>query len=122
MIDDLSEFLGTIRAVAMLSPLGYGFKTTIGDAIAAGAYVLAHPTMAQRCPQIFAPALISVDTKAASRRTQIQQAISHLDQPIPIKDVNSCLKAVNYNMLASEFGKKCYENRENSPGSRLLNL
>lgn len=32
-----------VKAVAVLSPLGYGYKTTVADALAAGCHVLVHP-------------------------------------------------------------------------------
>ncbi|QDV82994.1 hypothetical protein [Planctomycetes bacterium TBK1r] len=51
MIDDLAGFLGRTRAIAMLSGLGYGFKTTLGDAVANGASVLVHPRLHRRLPE-----------------------------------------------------------------------
>lgn len=62
-VPDLSVFLGTCRAVALLSPLGYGFKTTLADAWAAGAHVLAHPDLIRRHPAMVARELIGVDTE-----------------------------------------------------------
>ena len=53
LVDDLRGFLSSCRAVAMLSPLGYGFKTTMMDAIAHGCYVLAHPALVRRCPDVW---------------------------------------------------------------------
>lgn len=61
-VEDLSEFMGRCRAVCMLSPLGYGFKTTIADALASGAHMLAHPNLVRRCPEAVRPQLLSVDT------------------------------------------------------------
>lgn len=61
-VEDLSELLGRSRAVALLSPLGYGFKTTIADAWAAGAHVLAHPDLARRNPRAVARHLIPLDS------------------------------------------------------------
>mgnify|MGYP006290160449 CR=1 FL=1 len=63
MIDDLSTFLASVRAVCVLSPLGYGFKTTIGDALAAGAGVIAHPAILQRCPDDIRNTACAVDTR-----------------------------------------------------------
>ena len=62
MVKDLREFLAQVKAVALLSPLGYGFKTTIGDALAAGAQVIAHPRLAHRCPALLVPQLLTVNT------------------------------------------------------------
>ncbi len=50
MVKDLASFLASVRAVCVLSPLGYGFKTTMGDALAANAQVIAHPKLLRRCP------------------------------------------------------------------------
>jgi hypothetical protein len=63
-IKDLASFLGTCRAVTILSPLGYGFKTTMADAWAAGAHVLAHPRLVQRSPSRARRYLLSLDTDA----------------------------------------------------------
>ena len=61
-VPDLPALLGKCRAVALLSPLGYGFKTTLADAWAAGAHVLAHPDLIRRLPAQVARELIGVDT------------------------------------------------------------
>jgi len=50
MLDDLSGLLGKCRAVCLLSPLGYGYKTTMSDAFAAGAHVIAHGDLIRRMP------------------------------------------------------------------------
>jgi hypothetical protein len=54
-IDDLPAFYGSVAAVAVLSPLGYGFKTTIGDAVACGAQVLADPKIWATLPDELKP-------------------------------------------------------------------
>lgn len=62
-VADLPSLLGRCRAVALLSPLGYGFKTTLADAWAAGAHVLAHPSLVRRSPSEVASNLIGMDSK-----------------------------------------------------------
>ena len=62
-IEDQAAFLGTCKAVAVLSPLGYGIKTTIVDGLTAGAHVLAHPDLVRRNPEALQPALLSVDSR-----------------------------------------------------------
>jgi len=42
------ELLCKSRAVAVLTPLGFGMKTTIVDALSAGCHVLVHPKLANR--------------------------------------------------------------------------
>jgi hypothetical protein len=64
-IEDLAGFTGTCKAVALLSPMGYGFKTTMADALAAGAQVLAHPGLVRSCPDAIRPYLLSVDSEDA---------------------------------------------------------
>ncbi|WP_182864981.1 hypothetical protein [Stieleria mannarensis] len=63
MIDDLCGFMNSVNSVALLSPLGFGFKTTIGDAIANNASVLIHPKLARRCPPMIKNAFVSIDTE-----------------------------------------------------------
>jgi hypothetical protein len=62
MVDDLRLFFPKVLAVAVLSPLGYGFKTTICDAIANGCHVIAHPVIKTRCPNILQNYIIPFDT------------------------------------------------------------
>lgn len=86
MIDDLQSFLQTIKAVAMLSNKGYGFKTTVADAIANGAMVLAHPGLAARCPKMLQSSIIAVniddeaDIASTSYRLQTMQGDPELNR------------------------------------------
>ena len=77
---DLAAFAGTCRAVALLSPLGYGFKTTLVDAWAAGAHVLIHPELARRAPDILKPHLIPV---AGLLPADLRQVVQRLQTPPP---------------------------------------
>ncbi len=61
-IGNPADFMGTCRAVALLSPLGYGVKTTAADALAAGAHVLAHPDLVRRSPAAVRPFLLPLDS------------------------------------------------------------
>lgn len=47
-LEDPWSWLCRVRAVAVLSPYGYGCKTTITDGLAAGARVLVHPRQVRR--------------------------------------------------------------------------
>jgi hypothetical protein len=49
-LDEPWDLLCTVRALAVITPLGFGFKTTIVDALAAGCHVFVHPTVARRLP------------------------------------------------------------------------
>ncbi len=101
MVDDLKSFLQTVRAVCMLSPLGYGFKTTIGDAIAHGCTVLAHPALVKRCPTVIQPAMISVET---SQGVTIQNALMNLVQFPAGPHLAPDLRSLNLKLLQTHFG------------------
>ncbi len=75
LIDDLPSLLQQTRAVAMLSDRGYGFKTTIGDALANGAIVLIHPKLAARCPAILSSSLVPCDTAHLHNLNDIAAAL-----------------------------------------------
>jgi hypothetical protein len=49
-LDEPWDLLCGVRSVAVLTPLGFGVKTTIFDGLAAGCHVLVHPTIAKRLP------------------------------------------------------------------------
>jgi hypothetical protein len=59
-VDDLKTFYGSVKAVAVLSPVGYGFKTTIADAILSGAMVLVHPKIGDTLPQELMPHCVTL--------------------------------------------------------------
>ena len=44
------DLLCQTRALAVLTHLGFGFKTTIVDGLAAGCHVIVHPKLAERLP------------------------------------------------------------------------
>lgn len=64
------EQLCKVQAVAVLSPLGYGYKTTVADALAAGCHALVHPRQhARLSPAERAKALsVDPDSEADVRR------------------------------------------------------
>lgn len=49
-LDEPWDLLCKTKAVAVLTPLGFGIKTTVIDALAAGCHVLLHPVLARRLP------------------------------------------------------------------------
>jgi len=101
MIDDLRTFLPTVHGVCLLSPLGYGYKTTIGDALAHGCHVLVHPRLASRCPAGLTSALIAVDS---DRPADVSQACSRLSGPPPDTRLDFDLREMNHRLLATDFG------------------
>jgi len=86
VIDDIRSLLSSSKAVALLSGMGYGFKTTIGDAIAHGALVLAHPNVVRRCSVEIAENVIPVnsaidaDIDHAAERLQSENVSSNIDE------------------------------------------
>ncbi len=100
LIENLPDFLSTVAAVCLLSPLGHGFKTTMADAIAAHAYVLAHPQIARRCPALLQPAIIPLDTEQAD---QISGIWPQLQRPFPITGANAKLREIGQRILAGDF-------------------
>jgi hypothetical protein len=75
-LDDLPSFLGACKAVALLSPLGYGVKTTIIDALASGAQVLAHPSLVRRSPSLVRPFLLTLDNKCSRDLDAVEEALT----------------------------------------------
>ncbi len=100
-VDDLSAFLGTCKAVAMLSPLGYGFKTTMADAFAAGAHVLAHPSLVRRSPALVAKALIPVDSSHAATLDSVQHRLA--ESPTG-SQVHASLASGQHEVMHQVFG------------------
>ena len=101
MVGDLRGLLSSCRAVAILSPLGYGFKTTVADAIAHGCYVLAHPALVHRCPDVLRPAIIPFDP---ARPDAIAEAMVRLARPLPLAGVDAGLRASAHALRARDFG------------------
>ncbi|HRT58969.1 MAG TPA: hypothetical protein P5038_20275 [Candidatus Paceibacterota bacterium] len=66
------------KAVALLSPLGYGSKTTVTDALAAGCHVLVHPRQHERLPPDERALAIPVDPASAA---DARRAVACLSQP-----------------------------------------
>ncbi|NCD22825.1 MAG: hypothetical protein EOL90_07805 [Spartobacteria bacterium] len=77
-IEDPWERLCRVKAVALLSPLGYGYKTTVADARAAGCHVLVHPRQHRRLPRDEQPFCISVDPADSD---DVRRAVARLASP-----------------------------------------
>jgi hypothetical protein len=114
MLDDLASLLGELRAVAVLSPIGYGLKTTAVDALAAGAYTLAHPAIVRRSPKKITPAMIAVETPGPVNVAEARRVTDALASPPPCRQIHSELKARCLELLQRDFGPKrrgrpCFE-------------
>ena len=64
-VDEPWDLMCRVKAVAVLTPLGFGSKTTIIDGLAAGCHVLVHPKLARRLPQETAEHCLPVDPSAS---------------------------------------------------------
>jgi len=69
------DLLCSVRALAVLTPLGFGFKTTIADAMAAGCHVLVHPTLVKRLPAEIASVCIEIDSMEPIDPPQLATAL-----------------------------------------------
>jgi hypothetical protein len=63
-LDEPWDLLCNVRALAVLTPLGFGFKTTIADALAAGCHVLVHKRVWRRLPELMQKHCIAVNPGA----------------------------------------------------------
>lgn len=82
-VDDLPTFYRGVAAAAILSPLGYGFKTTLADAIWCGARAIVHPAIYAEMPEELKPhcmVLASVDPKSLSA---LHEALHEPLDPVP---------------------------------------
>jgi hypothetical protein len=101
LVDDLRELMSSSLAVCLLSPLGYGFKTTIGDAIAHGCRVLAHPRLKRRCPDLIQKAVFAVDTNRMGSVHSLQDILQADSNESELDEV---LKRRNHQILSRDFG------------------
>ena len=67
-----------VQAVAVLSPLGYGCKTTVADALAAGCHVLVHPRQHVRLSPEEQPMCIPIDPDSEA---DVRRAGAALSRP-----------------------------------------
>ena len=70
------DLLCSVKVLAVLTPLGYGSKTTIIDALAAGCHVLVHPVLARRLPPNLRQACIEYSDKCAPNRETLANALA----------------------------------------------
>lgn len=96
MLGDLRPFLRNVVAVCLLSKLGYGFKTTICDAIANGSFVIVHPRQAKRLPERIMPAVIPFDGN-------IDQVLRRLAEKRNIQSIDGILRRESEQILQHAF-------------------
>ena len=99
-IEDPYAVLCTVKAVALLSPLGFGCKTTVADALAAGCQVLIHPRQHVRLSKAEQAFCIPIDpaTEADARRA------AHFLSRLPVWDAGRIWQAQMTHALAAWRG------------------
>lgn len=92
------DLLCQSRVLAVLTPLGFGFKTTIIDGLAAGCHVIVHPAIAERLPREVRDLCILFNPEEDTD-------VSHLDQklskPPLMHGLNAKLADVNVEIYKS---------------------
>jgi hypothetical protein len=101
MIGNLGDFLGTVKAVCILSDLGYGFKTTIADAMSNGVEVIVHERLKKRFSSMLGDTLIAVD---ASNPTSVKSALERLSRGgSSLPEINRSLQRRAEEILNQDF-------------------
>jgi hypothetical protein len=83
------DVLCSCRAVAVLSPLGFGMKTTIIDGLTAGCHAVVHPVVAQRLPEDVRNECIIWDPRDTG---SVRLLCSRLCEPPRSRSVNERLR------------------------------
>lgn len=78
-IDEPWALLCKVKVVAVLSPLGHGYKTTVADALAAGCHVLIHPRQHARLPRGEQARCLPVDPASDS---DVRRAVEGMEKPV----------------------------------------
>ena len=74
-VADLPALYSRLAAVAVLSPIGYGFKTTVADAIWNGAAVLVHPAIGTDLPEELKPSCVILGRPTAAALLAAEAAL-----------------------------------------------
>jgi hypothetical protein len=102
-MDSLEEpwdLLCRVRALAVLTPLGFGCKTTIIDALAAGCHVLVHPTLAARLAADVRVQCIEVmpgkvpQASWLAERLQSEPKVAHVNQVLKATATEALMTAL----------------------------
>ena len=74
--EDPWSLMCRVRAIAVLTPHGFGLKTTVVDALAAGCHVLVHPRQATHLPEVVRRACLVVDPDAPGDGTAVARLLA----------------------------------------------
>lgn len=100
MIECLGEFMRRVRVVCLLSPLGYGFKTTITDAVTSGCRVILAKKLYRRLPLELKSACIPIDNISLEC---VNEVVAEIQKNKQVNDVGEKLKCKSLSILTDEF-------------------
>lgn len=86
LLDEPWDMLCSVKALAVLTPLGFGSKTTIIDALAAGCHVFVHPVLARRLPEYVRDLCIEYDPIDNTDHTSLHYRLSRQPEQHGIND------------------------------------
>jgi len=112
---DLWKRMGQVRAVAVLGRLGYGTKTTIVDAIAAGCHVLVHPTLLERLPSNVREACVRCDPESLNDVSRAAHAL--MAPPVDAAHINRQIREEALGTLKEILFDRNWEGAVNPSGS-----
>ncbi|MEL7267614.1 MAG: hypothetical protein AAFP69_22775, partial [Planctomycetota bacterium] len=99
--EDPWDLLLQSRAVGIFTDMGYGFKTTIADGIAAGCHVIVHRGLIPRVPESLHDALIEIDP---GNKHSIESALQRIVTPPRNDGVHERLKRAAERVLGEVTG------------------
>lgn len=94
------DLLCQVRALAVLTPLGFGLKTTVVDGLAAGCHVIVHSRLANRLPHQVRQLCLTYDP---SRDEDVDRLVDALSRPPKSHTLNQQLRDRAVEVLRSTF-------------------
>jgi len=101
LVDSPFDLLAESRALAMLSSLGFGFKTKLLDAVHYGCYVLVPHKLYERLPSEVQPWCITVGEGGG---VSFEEALGRCEAPFPAGDPNEALRAQAFTSMDLMLG------------------
>jgi hypothetical protein len=95
------DLLCSVKALAILTPLGFGTKTTIVDALAAGCHVIVDKTLASRLSESVRKVCQVIDVKSEA---DVNSALSRIGAEPAITDLNAKIAEAARHELAQCLG------------------
>jgi len=100
------DLLCQSKGLAVLTDLGFGMKTTIPDALAAGCHVFVHKGLMSRLPEIIRQHCVPIDPRDMQKSaTAVLATLGSM--PSRVTDVNAELRICSLNALKSVLSPHC---------------